>query len=140
MGIWRSSGSWRLQAPKHVGRLIEKLADPTAPITGVVRDALNVVVDQLVALGREIDRMEAQMRRSCRSEENAARLLTIPGVGPITASAIIAGVPNIHGFRSGRDFAAWLGLVPKQNSTGGKERPYGGAVASQAFRKAGSEG
>ncbi len=66
--------------------------------------------------------MEAQMRRTCRSEENAARLLTIPGVGPITASAIIAGVPNIHGFRSGRDFAAWLGLVPRQNSSGGKER------------------
>jgi transposase len=108
--------------PQHVGRLVEKLADPMTPIPSTVRDALNVLVDQLVALGHEIDRMEAQMRRTCRSEENAARLLTIPGVGPITASAIIAGVPNIHGFRSGRDFAAWLGLVPRQDSSGGKER------------------
>jgi len=45
-----------------------------------------------------------------------------PDVGPITASAILAGVPDIGGFRSGRDFAAWLGLVPRQNSSGGKER------------------
>ena len=147
--------------PQHVGRLIERLADPATAIPSTVRDALNVLFDQLVALGREIDRMEAQMRRSCRKDENAARLLTIPGVGPITASAIIAGVPDIQGFRSGRDFAAWLGLVPRQNSSGGKERlgritkmgdrtirrllvrahfrRFGGVVTSRAFPNPGSE-
>ncbi len=62
------------------------------------------------------------MRKNCREEPESARLLSIPGVGPITVSAILAGVPNISGFRSGRDFAAWLGLVPRQNSSGGKER------------------
>ena len=62
------------------------------------------------------------MRRHCRAEPEAARLLSVPGVGPITVSAMLAGVPDIHGFRSGRDFAAWLGLVPRQNSSGGKER------------------
>jgi transposase len=62
------------------------------------------------------------MQKHCRKEPEAARLLTIPGVGPITVSAILAGVPDINGFRSGRDFAAWLGLVPRQNSSGGKER------------------
>jgi transposase len=71
--------------PQHVGRLIEKLADPKAPIPSAARDALNVLVDQLVTLGREIDHMEAQMRRSCRSEENAARLLTIPVVQSLPA-------------------------------------------------------
>lgn len=108
--------------PQHVGRLIERLADPASPIPDSVREALNVLADQLVALTRQIDRMEAQMRRRCREDADAARLLTIPGIGPITASAIIAGVPHIHGFRSGRDFAAWLGLVPRQSSSGGKER------------------
>ena len=149
--------------PQHVGRLIEKLADPTAPIPSAVRDALNVLADQLVALGREIDQMEAQMRRTCRSEENAARLLTIPGVGPITASAIIAGVPNIHGFRSGRDFAAhgsaWCRgktQAAGRNALEGSPRwaigrydacwsqtlfrRSDGAVVNLAFRKAGSEG
>jgi transposase len=77
---------------------------------------------------RRLGRGEAQADRElgrprrCRSEPDAARLLTVPGVGPITACAILAGVPDMKGFRSGRDFAAWLGLVPRQNSTGGKTK------------------
>jgi transposase len=108
--------------PQHMGRLIERIADPRAPIPAVAREALNVLVDQLVALGRQIDRLEAEMTRRCKADGDGARLLAIPGVGPITASAILAGVPDIRGFRSGRDFGAWLGLVPRQNSSGGKER------------------
>lgn len=50
------------------------------------------------------------MRKNCREDPESARLLSIPGVGPITVSAVLAGVPNIRGFRSGRDFAAWLAL------------------------------
>jgi transposase len=108
--------------PQHVGRLIERIADPETPIPAAAREALNVLADQLVALGRQIDRLEAGMRRRCREDADGARLLAIPGVGPITASAILAGVPDIGGFRSGRDFGAWLGLVPRQSSSGGKER------------------
>jgi transposase len=93
-GIIAASG------PQHVSPLIERISDPAIPLPDMVRAALNILADQLVA----------------------ARLLTIPGVGPITVSAILAGVPDINGFRSGRDFAAWLGLVPRQNSSGGKER------------------
>jgi transposase len=66
--------------------------------------------------------MEAATVRRCRSEPDAARLLTVPGVGPITACAILSGGPDMKGFRSGRDFVAWLGLVPRQNSTGGKTK------------------
>lgn len=108
--------------PQHVGRLIERLADPVTPIPEAVRAALNVLADQLVALSTQIDGLETKMRERCKEDDDAARLLTIPGVGPITASAILAGVPDIRGFRAGRDFAAWLGLVPRQNSSGGKER------------------
>jgi hypothetical protein len=81
-----------------------------------------VLADQPVALGRQIDRMEAAMGRRCRNDADGARLPAIPGIGPITAGAIPAGVPDIAGFRSGRDFAAWLGLVPRQSSSGGRER------------------
>jgi transposase len=108
--------------PQHVARLIERIADPATPLPDAARGALNVLADQLVALGREIDRLEAARARRCRKDADGARLLTIPGVGPSTASAILAGVPDINGFRSGRDFAAWLGLVPRQTSSGGKER------------------
>jgi transposase len=108
--------------PQHVAPLIERIADPQTPIPSAAREALNVLADQLVALSRQVDRLEAGMRRRCREDADGARLLTIPGVGPITASAILAGVPDIGGFRSGRDFGAWLGLVPRQNSSGGKDR------------------
>jgi transposase len=87
-----------------------------------VREALNGLVDQIVALGRQMDRMEKQMRRFCWENENAERLVTIPCVGPVAASAILAGAPDMGGFRSGRDFAARLGLVPRQSSSGSKER------------------
>lgn len=108
--------------PQHMKRLIERLADPATPIPTSVRASLDALADQLVALTRQIQRIETQMRRRCEEQEGSARLLTIPGVGPITASAIIAGVPDMNGFRSGRDFAAWIGLVPRQNSSGGRDR------------------
>jgi transposase len=108
--------------PQHMGRLIERVADPNTPIPAMAREALNVLIDQLVQLGQRIDRLEAEMKRRCKADPDGARLLAVPGIGPITASAILAGVPDIGGFRSGRDFGAWLGLVPRQNSSGGKER------------------
>jgi transposase len=108
--------------PQHVGPLIERISDPATPLPDMVRAALSILADQLVDLTVQINALEAQMRKQCRTEPEAVRLLTIPGVGPITVSAILAGVPDISGFRSGRDFAAWLGLVPRQNSSGGKER------------------
>lgn len=108
--------------PQHVGRLIERIAHPETPIPNVAREALSVLADQLVALGRQIDRLEAQLRRRCREDADGGRLLAIPGIGPITASAILTSVPDIGGFRSGRHFGAWLGLVPRQNSSGGRER------------------
>ena len=60
--------------------------------------------------------------RSARTDEVAQRLMTIPGVGPITAAAILALAPPAQTFGRGRDFSAWLGLVPRQFSSGGKER------------------
>ena len=108
--------------PQHIGGLIERAADPATPIPAVAREALNLLIDQLVQLGRQIDQLEAQMKRRCKADPDGARLLAVPGIGPITASAILAGVPDIRGFRSGRDFGAWLGLVPRQNSSGGKEK------------------
>ena len=108
--------------PQHDGSLIERISDPKTPIPDAVRAPLGILVDEYVALNARINALEAEMRKSCRDEPESARLLSIPGVGPITVSAILAGVPNIRGFRSGRDFAAWLGLVPRQNSSGGKER------------------
>lgn len=77
---------------------------------------------QIEALGNEIAELNAQIEELSKESRWARLLQTMPGVGPITAMAIEAFAPPIETFRRGRDFAAWLGLVPRQNSTGGKAR------------------
>lgn len=87
--------------------------------------ALHGIVEQLRHLGTEIERLEARILAWHRASDVSRRLATIPGIGPITASAIAAAVPDGTLFRSGRQFAAWLGLTPKAHSSGGKERQVG---------------
>ena len=81
---------------------------------------MNSIADQLDKLERVLRDIDRRIVRWCRQNDAARRLATIPGVGPITASALAASVPDASQFRSGRHFAAWLGLVPRQNSSGGK--------------------
>ena len=66
--------------------------------------------------------MERALLRWHQANDLSRRLATVPGIGPISASALAASVTDPHQFRSGREFAAWLGLTPRQNSSGGKER------------------
>lgn len=66
--------------------------------------------------------LDREIARRAKEDEAARRLMTIPGIGPIAATAILALAPPIETFRKGRDFAAWLGLAPRQHSTGGKQR------------------
>ena len=62
--------------------------------------------------------MSAEIEALARQDENCERLITVPGIGPIISSAVVAAIGNGAGFTQGRDFGAWLGLVPKQESTG----------------------
>ena len=66
--------------------------------------------------------LDREIARRAKADPSARRLMTIPGVGPITATAMVALAPAPETFRAGRDFAAWLGLTPLQNSTGGKQK------------------
>ena len=78
--------------------------------------------EQCDSLVEGIDTIETKIVAHARNDETARRLATIPGIGPITASLIAATVADISVFKSARHFAAWLGLVPRQYSTGGKTR------------------
>lgn len=93
------------------------------PATG--RSALKALSDQLHDLGDEISRLEAALVTQHRSDARSRRLATIPGIGPITAGAIAAAVSDASLFRCGRQFAAWLGLTPRANSSGGRDRQAG---------------
>lgn len=91
--------------------------------------------DLLAQIGEKTARIEEKARKLAelsRQSAAARRLQTMPGVGPLTASAVEAFAPAMQSFRCGRDFAAWLGLVPRQFSSGGKERLGRVSKAGQA--------
>lgn len=86
------------------------------------RPMFALMVGMLADLDRHIAVLDKEIARRAREDDVARRLMTIPGIGPITATAIAAIAPPAETFAKGRDFAAWLGLVPKQASTGGKQK------------------
>ncbi len=86
------------------------------------RDCLMALATQLELVKRQVLEADRRVLAWHRSSKVSKRLEAIPGVGPLIATALVASIPDPHAFRSGRDMSAWIGLVPKQNSTGGKER------------------
>jgi transposase len=114
----------------HVEELIEKAADAGLP--EMARAALSVLVGQLAALDGAIADVTRQIARVHARDPISRLVASVPGVGALAASAITASAPDPSAFRSGRDFAAWLGLTPKQHSTGGKEKL--GAITKQGNR------
>ena len=111
------------QGLRNVGRLIAIIRDEEdARLPGLARQVLQVLAVQIEQLEAAIAALEKQLMGWHKSNPVSQRLATIPGIGPIIATAIAAMVAEPSGFRSGREFAAWLGLVPRQNSTGGKNR------------------
>lgn len=95
--------------------IAETLPDPVVPTAGLL-------FDRIEELNVRIADLEKQMRVMVREHEELRRLTTIPGVGEIGAMAVHAFAPPMETFRRGRDFAAWIGLTPRQMSTGGRER------------------
>jgi transposase len=88
----------------------------------VARACVAALGDQLRMLKAQILEFDRMIRAWHRSSETSRRLDDIPGVGPVLATALVASVADPRAFRSGRDFSAWMGLVPKQSSSGGKDR------------------
>ena len=104
-------------------RLLEVIAaDQDERVPPEARSCLLALRDQLVLAKQQILEADRRILVWHRSSELSRRLDDIPGVGPLIATAFVASVPDPQAFRSGRDMSAWIGLVPKQNSTGGKER------------------
>ena len=111
------------QGPQNVAALVAVLDDgQDSRVPAAVRQTLRILANQLGALGGQITELEGKMRAWFRSDATCRRLATIPGVGPIVATALVAAIGDPSAFGDGRNFAAWLGLTPRQNSTGGKAR------------------
>ena len=110
------------QGRAHLARLASAVANPGSGLPEAVRELGEVLLAHIAGLKEKIQELERRLRASAREDEEARRLMSIPGVGPVCASAIQAFAPPMASFRRGRDFSAWLGLVPRQHSTGGKPR------------------
>jgi transposase len=97
------------------------------------RVCLEMLAAQLAVVKQQILENDRRIRESARETELGRRLMDIPGVGPLLASAFVASIADPRIFRTGRDLAAWIGLVPKQNSSGGKERLGGISRAGNRY-------
>ncbi len=103
----------------------EILEDGENGLPGTMRNLLERLTENLKEMDRQAKELEAQIQLWHRENETSRKLAEIPGLGPITASAIVATVGDAREFKNGRQLAAWMGLVPRQNSSGGKQNLLG---------------
>jgi transposase len=110
------------KGPAHVPQLVRAVEDGAEPIPELARPILQGLIEMLQALDDRIAGVDREIAQRAKEDETARRLMTIPGVGPVTATALAALAPPAETFKRGRDFAAWVGLTPLQHSTGGKQK------------------
>ena len=114
-GIVEAQGAWNL--PRVLAHL-----ETEGELPEVARQILRLLAAQLDEAEQRIEDLDARIAAWHKASPASQRLATIPGIGPLVATAITATIADPSTFRSGREFAAWLGLVPRQRSTGGKQR------------------
>ena len=101
-------------------RLPEILEDGENELPGIFRQLIDRLGSNLKELDRQVKELEVQIQTWHRNSVDSKKLAQIPGIGPISASALVASIGDAKNFKDGRQLAAWLGLVPRQHSTGGK--------------------
>jgi transposase len=115
--------------PLHLSRVRQKLplifSEDHPLLTSFSRELFASLYEELCTLDERIQAMEAKIQRVFSASDRCQRIAAIEGVGPITATAIVAAVADASVFRNGRQLAAWLGLVPRQHSSGDKQRLLG---------------
>ena len=125
-GVVAPKGIW------NVARLRETTCDETGALPSLALQALEPLYETIEHLTGQIDALAAQIKEHVKTSTDAQRLITIPGIGPITAFALLAFAGDFTSFRNGREFAAWLGVTPKEHSTGGRHRT--GAITRMGQR------
>lgn len=115
---------------KRVPALIE---DASNELPGMFRVLVDRLMDHLKMLDQQVAQLEAQIKAWHRENDDSRKLEQVPGIGPITASALVATMGEAKNFESGRQVAAWLGLVPRQHSSGGKPTLLGISKRGDAY-------
>ncbi len=105
--------------------MADVLENAEADLTPMMRNLINVLWDEWKIVDQQIEELGDELERISAADAGCTRIRKIPGIGPVVATAIVAAIGNGAAFRKGREFAAWLGIVPRQYSTGGKARLLG---------------
>jgi transposase len=105
--------------------VVSKLQDEQTKLTALSTEVFWHLYDEFLSLEKRLASDDEKLAAVGQAHPACQRLQTIPGIGPISATAILAAVPDAAHFKNGRQFAAWLGLVPREHSTGGKPRLLG---------------
>ena len=111
--------------PKFRQAVVDKLESEKDKLTPLSQELFWKLLEEFAALEQQIAFYQEKLESLAKTHPECQRLMSIPGIGPITATALIAAVGDVGVFKNGRQFAAWLGLVPKQHSTGGQTRLLG---------------
>src|SRR6202789_145283 len=101
------------------------LENAEADLTPQIRNLMDMLWNEWKLVEQQIEQLNVELERISAADAGCTRIRQIPGIGPIVATAIVAAIGNGAAFRKGRDFAAWLGLVPRQYSTGGNAKLLG---------------
>jgi transposase len=132
-GVLREHGlPIRVGARLALTRIAAMLEDADLALPDLVRHALGLVLDEVRSLEARIATIDQQLTRVAREHPTAQRLQQVPGVGVMTATALVAAVSHVHAFHRGRQFASWLGLTPRESSTG--DRRYLGRISKRGDR------
>nr|WP_246359972.1 IS110 family transposase [Stakelama sediminis] len=108
------------QGPADLKSVVGMIDDRATDLPDAVRYIARLYLDQIALLTHKIEELHSKLVASTKVDDAMRRLCTVPGIGPVSTGAIMAFAPDFTTFASGRYFAAWLGLVPRQRSTGGK--------------------
>ena len=125
-GLLLERGITLQKGRSHVDALLPKiLEDADLKLSGALRNLLAQLKLELDQMAMRINEADTMLNRTARENASCRRLVAIPGIGPVTATALIAAIGNGAAFRKGREFAAWMGVVPGEYSTGGKQKLLG---------------
>jgi len=105
--------------------MADVLENAEADLTPMMRNLINVLWEEWKIVDQQIEELGDELERISAADAGCTRIRKIPGIGPVVATAIVAAIGNGAAFRKGREFAAWLGIVPRQYSTGGNTRLLG---------------
>ena len=130
-------GEYGLVVPQGIAYIAQRvpslIEDANNELPGSFRRLIQRLLDHLKALQQQVDEIETQIKAWHRANEASQRLEKVPGIGPLTATVLVASVGDARNFENGRQFAAWLGVVPRQHSSGGKPTLLGMSKRGDAY-------